>query len=90
MAKLQNDSVPIVTGQKKVKVVVYFTDGLMNTVQDKFHCNGTTNNNLILINYGGFDSGSQVDIFDPTSPTTVWETYSGDSNGFKYGNNTSL
>ena len=65
LAQLQNDSVAILPGQNVVKVVVYFTDGLMNTIQDNFHCGGTSNNTLTLINYGGFDSGSQVDIFDP-------------------------
>ncbi len=40
MAKLQNDSVAVLPGQNVVKVVVYFTDGLMNTIQDKIHCNG--------------------------------------------------
>ena len=52
----QNDSVGILSGQNVVKVVVYFTDGLMNTVQDKFHCGGTTNNTLTLLNFGGYDN----------------------------------
>ncbi len=90
LAQLQNDSVAILPGQNVVKVVVYFTDGLMNTIQDNFHCGGTSNNTLTLINYGGFDSGSQVDIFDPTSPTTVWDTYSGDTGGFKYSTGSSI
>ena len=90
LAQLQNDGVAIVPGQNVVKVVVYFTDGLMNTIQDNFHCGGTSNNTLTLINYGGFDSGSQVDIFDPTSPTTVWDTYSGDTGGFKYSTGSSI
>ncbi len=36
LADLQNNSVVIVPGQQVVKVLVYFTDGLMNTVQDTF------------------------------------------------------
>ena len=83
LAQLQNDSVVIPPGQNALKVVVYFTDGLMNTIQDNFHCGGINNNNLTLLNYGGFDSGTTVDIFDPTSPTTVFATYSG-GNGFAY------
>ena len=79
LGDLQNNSVPTLAGQNIVKVVVYFTDGLMNAVQDNFHCGGTSNNTLTLLNYGGFDSGSSVDIFDPTSPTTFFDTYSGGS-----------
>ena len=90
LAQLQNDGVAILPGQNVVKVVVYFTDGLMNTVQDNFHCGGTSNNTLTLINYGGFDSGTQVDTFDPTSPTTVWDTYSGGTGGFKYSTGSSI
>jgi len=90
MAQKQNDSVTINPGENVIKVVVYFTDGLMNTVQDKLHCGGTTNNTLTLLNYGGFDSGSQVDIFDPTSATTVFDTYTGGAGGFKYGNGNTI
>ena len=57
LAQLQNDSVYAPPGNV-VKVVVYFTDGLMNTIQDNFHCGGTTSQTLTLLNYGGFDSGS--------------------------------
>lgn len=69
LAQLQNDGVAVQPGQNIVKVVVYFTDGLMNTIQDNFACPSTT-----LINYGGHDSGSQVDIFDPLSGTD-WGHY---------------
>ena len=44
-----------------MKVVVYFTDGYVNTIQDKLSCSGT----LTLYNYGGYDSGSTVDVFRP-------------------------
>ena len=40
LAKMQNDSVTILPGQNVIKVIVYFTDGLMNAVQDKFYCGG--------------------------------------------------
>ncbi len=83
LAQLQNASVTVQPGQNVVKVIVYFTDGLMNTVQDNFHCGGTTNNTLTLINYGGHDSGSQVDFFDPTSATTDWGHYTSGT-GFPY------
>jgi Flp pilus assembly protein TadG len=66
LAQLQNDGVPIQPGQNVVRVVVYFTDGLMNTVQDSIHCGGTTNITPTLINYGGYDSGNPVSFFDPT------------------------
>jgi hypothetical protein len=71
MAQLQNDSITINPGQNVIKVVVYFTDGLMNASQDKFHCGGKNNNTLTLVNYGGQDSGTPVVLFDPScSPST--------------------
>jgi hypothetical protein len=64
LADLQNNSVVIPPGQKVSKALVYFTDGLMNTVQDNFYC-GTSAPN-VLINYGGYDSGGYVGFLDPT------------------------
>jgi Flp pilus assembly protein TadG len=75
LAQIQNDSVVVNPGQNVVKVVVYFTDGLMNTIQDNFYCKGKGGNptDVTLMNYGGYDSGTnEVDIFDPTSPTVNW------------------
>ena len=69
LAQAQNDSVTILPGQNVIKVVVYFTDGYANTIQDTFNCPAAT-----LINYGGYDTGSSVDAFDPTSATTDWGT----------------
>ncbi len=69
LAQAQNDSVTILPGQNVIKVVVYFTDGHANTIQDTFNCPAAT-----LINYGGYDTGSSVDAFDPTSATTDWGT----------------
>jgi Flp pilus assembly protein TadG len=76
----QIDSVSFNPGENVVKVIVYFTDGLMNTIQDKFHCGGKTNNTLTLLNYGGYDSGSNFDFFDPSSATNVFDCY-GTSSG---------
>ena len=51
-------------GTPYTKVMVYFTDGLMNTIQDTFAC---TNNGLgnQVFNYGGYDSGTGYDFMDP-------------------------
>jgi Flp pilus assembly protein TadG len=80
MADQQNNAVVAQPGQNLTKVMVYFTDGLMNTVQDTFTCVINNTPTPELINYGGFDTGSQVDIFAPTNGTTLG-SYSG---GFPY------
>ena len=49
----QNNSVILGSGVPKVKVVVYFTDGLMNTLQDQFWCPNSSN--VTTVNYGGVD-----------------------------------
>ena len=71
LAKLQDDSVTINPGENVVRVVVYFTDGLMNAVQDTFYCQGKGGNinNTTLVNYGGYDasSGTIVGFLDPNS-----------------------
>lgn len=74
VAGLQDDSVPIQAGQNIVKVVVYFTDGLMNTIQDTFACQSQT-----LLNYGGFDdTGTNYgEIFDPVHSTQFGKANSG-------------
>jgi len=88
LAQLQNDSVTITAGENVIKVIVYFTDGLMNTVQDNFYCLGSSGNGTTqtLINYGGHDSGTTVDFFDPTSATTDWGSYVSGT-GFPYDSN---
>ena len=83
LAQSQNGSVPILSGQNVVRVIVYFTDGLMNTVQDSIYCKGKSGTGSTLINYGGHDSGSQVDFFDPTNATTDWGHYTSGT-GFPY------
>ncbi len=67
LAKTQEDSVIPQQGQNLVKVVVYFTDGLVNEIQDTFQC--TSQWGATLYNYGGYDSGSNVDFFKPTDGT---------------------
>ena len=90
LAQLQNDSVTINPGQNVVKVVVYFTDGLMNTVQDKIYCKGPTGNptDTTLINYGGCDAtGScdpQVAFMDPTQANNVWSWFYPGTGGSTY------
>ncbi|MGB8772289.1 MAG: vWA domain-containing protein, partial [Candidatus Korobacteraceae bacterium] len=71
-AKAQNDSVVVPAGQNAVKVVVYFTDGYVNTIQDYLSCSGTPT----LYNFGGYDSGSSVDVFNPSTGTSL-ATYDG-------------
>jgi Flp pilus assembly protein TadG len=73
LADYQNSTVTFPSGQPYVKVVVYFTDGLMNTVQDKLPCTngGSGPPNPTLYNFGGYDasSGNVFDFFDPTKDT---------------------
>ena len=65
LAKLQDDSILPAPGQNLIKVVVYFTDGLMNAVQDKFYCGPAAPSTLV--NYGGYDLGTNdVAFLDPT------------------------
>jgi hypothetical protein len=112
LADLQNNSVAIMPVwwkrlfitkrrvlQKVSKVLVYFTDGMMNTVQDNFYCGPSAP--TVLVNYGGYDSGNFVGFFDPAcSPNTSgngctleggqvsqWSSYNGlrgRVNGFPY------
>ena len=80
MADQQINKVIAQPGQNLTKVLVYFTDGLMNTAQDTFTCIVNNKATPELINYGGYDTGTAVDFFDPSSGTD-WGTYSG---GFPY------
>ncbi|MFZ0914360.1 MAG: pilus assembly protein TadG-related protein [Candidatus Korobacteraceae bacterium] len=94
LADLQNNSVTINPGENVIKVVVYFTDGLMNTVQDKIYClgKGGNINNKTFMNYGGEDAPyTGVYFFDPTKPAdscsspptqSCWGSYGG--GGFPY------
>jgi Flp pilus assembly protein TadG len=74
LADNQISSVPIQPGQNVTRVAVYFTDGLMNTIQDTFTCYTSSKNSVnVLLNYGGFDADvfghPEVDVFDPVSGT---------------------
>jgi len=70
LADQLNNDVQLIQGQSVVKAMVYFTDGLMNAVQDNFYCGPSAPS--VLVNYGGYDSpATDVGFFDPTcSPTT--------------------
>jgi hypothetical protein len=72
LAKSQNDSVAVTIGQNVVKVAVYFTDGYVNVIQDTLSCSGIPT----LYNYGGYDSGSSVAFFNPSSGSQL-ATYDG-------------
>lgn len=69
LAQLQNDSITPQPGQNVVKVIVYFTDGLMNTIQDSIYCKGTSGSGNTILNYGGYDSSQEADFFDYTKGT---------------------
>lgn len=84
LADYQNSTVTFPAGQPYVKVVVYFTDGLMNTIQDNLQCQNTPPGKT-LYNFGGRDNPTDpFDFFDPTQDT--WET--GDLS-YYYGGSTS-
>jgi hypothetical protein len=72
LADYQNSTVTFPAGQPYVKVVVYFTDGLMNTVQDQLHCTtgGSGPPNPTTYNFGGYDyPATTFDFFNPTKDT---------------------
>ncbi len=74
LANNQINSIPVLAGQNIVRVMVYFTDGLVNTIQDTFTCyNSTTKKNVsAFVNYGGFDNSNptnRVDVFNPPDGT---------------------
>lgn len=74
LANNQINTIPILAGQNIVRVMVYFTDGLVNTIQDTFTCyNSTTKKNVsAFVNYGGFDNSpatNEVDVFNPPDGT---------------------
>jgi Flp pilus assembly protein TadG len=61
--QLNSVSVP----EPEIKVVVYFTDGLMNAVQDTFNCTNSPPGPT-LYNYGGYDC--QNTPCQPSDPVT--------------------
>src|SRR5664279_5492144 len=74
LAKAQEDSVVPTQGENLVKVVVYFTDGLVNTIQQSLSCNGVQT----LYNFGGYDSGTSVGFFVPATGVQTY-MYDGSS-----------
>ena len=83
MADYQNNSVSLPAGTPQSRAVVYFTDELMNAIQDQFSC---TNLGATLYNYGGYDSpASQFDFFSPSnnnqSTNDLSSHYSGTTSG---------
>jgi len=65
-AYAQIASVATPPNESVVKVCVFFTDGLANTSQDTFRVPALT-----LLNFGGYDSGTTVGFFDPTTGTKL-------------------
>ena len=82
MADAQTTSVNL-GNSPETKVVIYFTDGLMNTLQDQMNCPGAT-----LMNYGGADPNSPgegppynpdwVFSLSPTAELTTYYCYAAD------------
>ncbi|MCX6898691.1 MAG: pilus assembly protein [Verrucomicrobia bacterium] len=64
LAKQQNDSVVIPSGENVIKLVVFFTDGLANTFQYTWPTNKT-------YNVSGSDSGNYYYILHPTTGNTL-------------------
>jgi von Willebrand factor type A domain-containing protein len=58
---LENNAT-ISPSQNVAKVVVFFTDGLANLIQDTFSCPPAT-----TMNFGGLDQGTGVEFFNPSS-----------------------
>lgn len=87
MADHQNDSVATPAGTAYTKVVVYFTDGLMNTIQDTFTCSPSIPNSGFY-NYGGYDSGTTVDFFNPSDNDQSTNDYSSSYSGSSVGRGT--
>jgi Flp pilus assembly protein TadG len=87
LADNENNLIIPQQGQNLIRVIVYLTDGLMNTLQDTFTC--VVNNKLTpeVINYGGYDSPStQVGFSDPTNGN-LWASYPSPVTSFPYDKN---
>jgi Flp pilus assembly protein TadG len=70
IAQTQNDSVAVAAGDNAVKVTVFFTDGLANIIQQNLACSPAP----IVWNFGGFDSGGQVDFFNKNTGQDICST----------------
>jgi len=63
-ALVQLNAVPVPTGQNVINVVVFFTDGLANMIQQTLGCGQ-------IFNFGGYDqSGSGAAFFATNAPVT--------------------
>jgi hypothetical protein len=73
-AKDQNATIAVAPGDNVAKVVVFFTDGIANTIQDNLSCPG-----FPLINYGGNapSEGNGVWFMNPRSGATQCQITSG-------------
>lgn len=61
-AQTQNGSVATGSDENILKVVVFFTDGRANTIQDDLNCPPNTK-----FNFGGFDDVELVGFFNPST-----------------------
>src|ERR1019366_5673517 len=70
LAKIQAENGSPTQGATLVKVVVYFTDGLVNTIQQTLSCNGTPT----LYNFGGYDINNDpnVGFFVPATGVQIY------------------
>jgi hypothetical protein len=62
-----NSGVTVPNGQTALKVVVFFTDGMANMIQDRLSCPDGTSKPWV---FGGYSSGSEVAFFATNSPIT--------------------
>ncbi|HTS18336.1 MAG TPA: vWA domain-containing protein [Verrucomicrobiae bacterium] len=63
-ALVQENNVFIPPTQNTVKIVVFFTDGLANMIQDTLSCPSP-----VVWNFGGFNSGMSVGFWNPATTT---------------------
>ncbi len=71
LADHQIATVPVLGGNNIVRVMVYFTDGKVNALQDNFTCyTSSKNSTQVLVNYGGYDPpATTVDTFNASDGT---------------------
>ena len=69
-ALVQLNGFAIPPGQNAIKVVVFFTDGMANMIQNNFTCPGTTNQ---AWNFGGWlEAYDPVGFWDPNTTNTCF------------------
>lgn len=72
LARLQNEGASASTSADAVKVLVLFTDGLANTLQDDFTCPPKARYNLT-----SGDSGNQVTLLNPLNGQELCRSWNG-------------